>query len=53
MFLKAKDIKHLTITKIKTLYSPDDNKKQLIQIHIKKSTNKDNKNLIKTGKACC
>ena len=28
--LKAKDIKHITITKIKSLYSPDDNKKQRI-----------------------
>ena len=28
--LKAKDIKHITITKRKSLYSPDDNKKQRI-----------------------
>ena len=28
--LKAKDIKHITITKRKSLYSPYDNKKQRI-----------------------
>ena len=43
--LKAKDIKHITISKRKSLYSPDDNKKQLIQMHRKKSTYQDNKHL--------
>lgn len=32
IFLKAKDMKHSIITKTKSLYSPDDNKKQLKQI---------------------